>query len=176
MGNASSVCPRAYLATNHSGRITVMGFRRWGTQEAQPVFPDNRRLTPLSALVKFDVGNEEVRGIDQAKADESVYRYDFSEVDSPVARLLASAPELYEACAEAAVNCRILEAEAQSLAESSARGAARVQHDEIRAQAREMAADYEARAERMARVAEACEAAMRLAHPERKAASAPATA
>lgn len=80
-----------YLATTHSGRRYVMGFRRMGTQSAQPVFNVNNRLVPASELVMFEVGDGAARGFKAGKADESVYRYDIKGVDAPDAAYIAAA-------------------------------------------------------------------------------------
>jgi len=80
-----------YLATTHSGRRYVMGFRRMGTQSAQPVFNVNNRLVPASELVMFEVGDGAARGFKAGKADDSVYRYDIKGVDAPDAAYIAAA-------------------------------------------------------------------------------------
>ncbi|MEN5229036.1 hypothetical protein [Brevundimonas naejangsanensis] len=86
-----------YLATTHSGRRFVMGFRRMGFNDAQPVFRQNDRLVPAADLVEFEVGDKNVRGFASAKANDSVYRYDVSGIDNADARLIAAAPDLLEA-------------------------------------------------------------------------------
>jgi hypothetical protein len=87
-----------YLATKHSGRRYVMGFRRWGMRGAQPMFqPGNRGLVTADTLFTFEVGSREVRGVEQAKADDSVYRLDINGIDCADAHLIAAAPDLYEA-------------------------------------------------------------------------------
>jgi len=98
-GNANSGHhPEIYLATTHSGRRYVMGFRRWGFNSAQPCFqPEGRGLVDASKLLTFQVGDRDVRGIEQARKDGSVYRYDISGIDCADARLIAAAPELLEA-------------------------------------------------------------------------------
>ena len=80
-----------YLATTHSGRRYVMGFRRMGPQSAQPVFNVNNRLVPASELVMFEVGDGAARGFKAGKADDSVYRYDIKGVDAPDAAYIAAA-------------------------------------------------------------------------------------
>jgi len=86
-----------YLATTHSGRRYVMGFKRWGMRGAQPMFqPAERGLVPAESLLKFEVGDRSAVGLDAAKNDESVYRFDISGIDCADARLIASAPELLE--------------------------------------------------------------------------------
>lgn len=91
-----------YLATKHSGRRYVMGFRRMGLQGAQPVFQVNSRMVPASDLLQFEVGDRDVVGLDAAKADDSVYRYDVRGINCADARLIAAAPDLYEALKAAA--------------------------------------------------------------------------
>jgi len=88
-----------YLATTHSGRRCVMGFRRWGMANAQPEFqPDQaRRLVPASDLLNFEVGDRSVTGYEAAKSDDSVYRYDICGIDCADARLIAAAPDLLNA-------------------------------------------------------------------------------
>ena len=95
-GNASS--NSLYLATTHSGRRYVMGFKRWGMRGAQPQFqPGKNGLVDASELLQFAVGDKSVRGAEQAKADSSVYRYDISGIDCADARLISAAPDLLEA-------------------------------------------------------------------------------
>lgn len=96
-GNASG-CPDIYLATTHSGRQHVMGFRRWGMKGAQPCFrQENGSIRPANHLLQFEVGDQGVIGVDAAKNDESVYRYQIRGIASPDAHLIAAAPDLYEA-------------------------------------------------------------------------------
>ena len=95
-GNANS--NSLYLATTHSGRRYVMGFKRWGFSGAQPQFqPENRGLVDASKLLKFEVGDRDVVGVDAARKNTSVYRMDVRGIDCPDARLIAAAPELLEA-------------------------------------------------------------------------------
>lgn len=86
MGNQHSF----YLATTHSGRRYVMGFRRMGTQAAQPVFCVKDRLVPAADLATFEVGDGKARGMTEAKADDSVYRYDINGFDAPDAAFIAA--------------------------------------------------------------------------------------
>lgn len=94
-GNAGG-CPNIYLATTHSGRRYVMSFRRWGMHGAQPQFQRDQLLVDASELLQFEVGDKSVVGVEAAKHDESVYRYQISGIASPDARLIAAAPELAE--------------------------------------------------------------------------------
>lgn len=97
-GNANSgQSPEIYLATKHSGRRYVMGFKRWGFYGAQPRFRMNHILKPASELLKFEVGNKSVTGAEEAKKDDTVYRYDIRGIDAPDAHLIAAAPCLYDA-------------------------------------------------------------------------------
>lgn len=75
-GNASS--NHVYLATDHSGRRYVMDFTRWGMRGAQPRFqPEQRRgMIDAKELLQFEVGDRSIVGIDAARKDGSVYRYD----------------------------------------------------------------------------------------------------
>lgn len=95
MGNGYA--GQMYLATTHSGRRYVMGFRRWGPQGAQPEFQSDGRLVPAKDLIQFEVGDGTAVGMEAAKADPSVYRFDIDGIDHPDARLIAAAPELLEA-------------------------------------------------------------------------------
>lgn len=95
-GNAGS--NSLYLATTHSGRRYVMGFKRWGFGGAQPQFqPAERGLVDASKLFTFEVGDRDVRGVEQAKANTSVYRLDINGIDCADARLIAAAPDLLAA-------------------------------------------------------------------------------
>lgn len=75
-----------------------MGFKRWGMRGAQPQFqPGKNGLVDASELLQFAVGDKSVRGVEQAKSDSSVYRYDISGIDCADARLISAAPDLLEA-------------------------------------------------------------------------------
>lgn len=92
-------CPDALtLATKHSGRRYVMDFVRKGMRGAQPRFqPGKDGMVSADCLLQFAVGDKSVRGDAEAKANDSVYRYDVVGVDAPDARLIAAVPELAEA-------------------------------------------------------------------------------
>lgn len=87
-----------YIATENRGRRYVMGFSRWGMRGAQPMFqPEGRGLVPASRLLTFEVGDRSVRGVDAAKADDSVYRLDIRGVDCADARVIVAAPDTLDA-------------------------------------------------------------------------------
>lgn len=93
IGNATS--HSIYLATTHSGRRFVMQFSRWGMTGAQPVFqPADKGMVPASELLRFEVGDADVVGVDAAKQNGTVYRYDIAAIDCPAARAIAAIPEL----------------------------------------------------------------------------------
>lgn len=95
-GNAQS--NSVYLATTHSGRLYVMDFVRWGMWGAQPRFqPERGVMVDAKDLIQFEVGERSVVGMDAAKKDGSVYRYDVRGIDCPDARLIAAAPDMYDA-------------------------------------------------------------------------------
>lgn len=87
-----------YLATTHSGRRYVMGFKRWGMRGAQPSFqPAGAGLVPASDLLTFEVGDRSVRGVKEARENTSVYRTNISGIDCADAHLIAASPALYDA-------------------------------------------------------------------------------
>ncbi|GBQ64869.1 hypothetical protein AA103196_0993 [Ameyamaea chiangmaiensis NBRC 103196] len=93
--------PEVYLATTHSGRRYVMGFKRWGMKGAQPQFqPEGRGLVDASKLLQFEVGDRSVRGVEEARKNGSVYRLDIRGIDCPDARLISASPDLAEALDE----------------------------------------------------------------------------
>ncbi|WP_234839285.1 hypothetical protein [Sinorhizobium medicae] len=101
-GNASS--NHVYLATTHSGRRYVMDFVRWDMRGAQPRFqPEKRGMVDAKDLLQFEVGDQSIIGVGDAKKDGSVYRYDVRGINSADARLIESAwviPVLLEALQE----------------------------------------------------------------------------
>lgn len=95
-GSASS--NSLYLATKHSGRRYVMDFTRWGMRGAQPRFqPEKRGMVDAKDLLQFEVGDRSVVGVEAARKDPSVYRMCIRGIDCPDARLVAAAPQMYEA-------------------------------------------------------------------------------
>lgn len=95
-GNANS--NHVYLATTHSGRRYVMDFVRWGMRGAQPRFqPERGGMVDAKDLLQFEVGEQSIVGMDEAKKDGSVYRYDVRGINCADARLIAAAPDLLEA-------------------------------------------------------------------------------
>lgn len=74
-----------------------MQFSRWGFSGAQPVFQPVQGMVEAKNLLKFEVGDRSVTGVDEAKKNTSVYRTDICGIDAPDAHLIAAAPELYEA-------------------------------------------------------------------------------
>lgn len=86
------------LATVHGGRRRIMDFVRQGMNGAQPRFRNEKGImVPASELCRFAVGDEGIVGLKSAKMNNSVYRYDISEIDHPDARLIAAAPDMLEA-------------------------------------------------------------------------------
>jgi nucleotide-binding universal stress UspA family protein len=75
-----------------------MGFKRWGTANAQPTFRGQNSLEDAKDLLKFEVGDPSVTGVAEAKQNTTVYRLHISDIDHPDARLIAAAPDLLEAC------------------------------------------------------------------------------
>ncbi|TCM21525.1 hypothetical protein EDF56_101189 [Novosphingobium sp. PhB165] len=95
-GNANS--HSLYLATKHSGRRYVMGFKRWGFSGGQPEFqPGGRGMVDASELLQFEVGDRDVVGVEAARKNTSVYRMDVRGIDCADARLIAAAPCLLSA-------------------------------------------------------------------------------
>jgi hypothetical protein len=98
-----------YLATTHSGRRYVMGFKRWGMRGAQPTFqPAKAGLVPAADLLTFEVGDRSVRGVKEARENTSVYRTNVSGIDCADAYLIAASPALYAAledCVERLRTC-----------------------------------------------------------------------
>ena len=68
------------------GRCTVMDFRRWGMQSAQPSFPDTRwMMAPASDFTTYEVGERGLIG-PKGATHPSVYRHDVDGIDHPIAR------------------------------------------------------------------------------------------
>ncbi|MGQ3040586.1 MAG: hypothetical protein ACT6TH_15135 [Brevundimonas sp.] len=112
-----------YLATTHSGRRYVMGFRRMGFNDAQPLFRERERMVPAADLVEFEVGDASVRGFEAAKTNDSVYRYDVVGIDNADARLIAAAPDLLEALQVIVTDCSQIWTAAEFPALAQARAA-----------------------------------------------------
>lgn len=91
-----------YLATAHFGRLTVMSFRRWGLQNAQPMFATDRtwkpnpqsgddfgacgRMEMAARLVRYEVAPD---APDRTHPD--VYRADLNGIKNPDAEFIAAA-------------------------------------------------------------------------------------
>ena len=88
-----------YLATLDSGRTFVMDFVRQGMEGAQPRFQRGNVMEKAAELAVFEVAPHVV-GVTAAKREGGVYRDDIIAIDHPDARLIAAAPELYEALSE----------------------------------------------------------------------------
>ena len=86
-----------YLSTRHGGRRIVMGFKRWGTANAQPTFRGQNSLEDAKDLLKFEVGDPSVTGVAEARENNSVYRLHIADIDHPDARLIQAAPEMLDA-------------------------------------------------------------------------------
>ena len=72
------------------GRCTVMDFDQWGMQGAQPRFPDGLAMRDARDLLTFEVGALGVVGVDAAKRDPSVYRYDVDNIAHPIPEYIAA--------------------------------------------------------------------------------------
>lgn len=82
-----------YLATTHSGRRFVMGFKRKGLHGAEPTFQIDSIMVPASELAIYQVDPDARTG-----KEPSVYRHDITGFRSADARLIAAAPELLDGC------------------------------------------------------------------------------
>jgi hypothetical protein len=89
-----------YLSTRHGGRRIVMGFKRWGTANAQPTFRGQNSLEDAKDLLKFEVGDPSVTGVAEARENNSVYRLHIADIDHPDARLIEAAPEMWDLIVE----------------------------------------------------------------------------
>lgn len=72
------------------GRCTVMDFDRWGMAGAEPRFSTDRVMRDARDMLVFEVGESTVRGIREARLDPSVYRYDVTGIDHPIATHVAA--------------------------------------------------------------------------------------
>ncbi len=106
-----------------------MDFTRWGMRGAQPRFqPAKRGMVDAKDLLQFEVGDRSIVGIEDAKKDGSVYRYDIRGINCADAWLIAASPELLDAlkdvvCAFAMNNAEpaeLLRALAQPIEKASA--------------------------------------------------------
>jgi hypothetical protein len=70
--------------------------------------PAEHGLVPAEGLLKFEVGDRAVTGYEEAREDDSVYRYDISGIDCADARLIAAAPQLHDAAVDALEAFRLL--------------------------------------------------------------------
>ncbi|RVJ93121.1 hypothetical protein [Sinorhizobium meliloti] len=119
-GNANS--NHVYLATTHSGRRYVMDFVRWGMRGAQPRFqPERGGMVDAKDLLQFEVGDQSIVGIEAAKKDGSVYRYDVRGIDCADARLIAASPELLDALKDVVCAFAMNNAEPEELLRALAR-------------------------------------------------------
>lgn len=106
-----------YLATRQWGRFVVMGFRRWGTQGARPMFATGRTWKPspksdmdfgpagrMAPASEMFTGNGELTDADElavyavapgaeSRKDPRVYRADLSAIRNPDAEFIAGARE-----------------------------------------------------------------------------------
>jgi len=74
-----------YLATRHSGRRYVMGFKRKGMRNAEPTFQVKGVMVPASSLAIYEVAPEAT-----SKDDPSVYREDIIGFRHPDAAYIAA--------------------------------------------------------------------------------------
>ena len=97
-GNVKTGSP--YLATVHSGRKYIMGFRRLGMRHAQPVFRRDGILVDGKELAIYEV-NRDATSAD----DPSVYRHDIVGFRSADATAIALLPEIVEALKDCVAAC-----------------------------------------------------------------------
>lgn len=93
-----------YLATDHSGRVFVMDFERWGPAAA-PRFQENHRMIRADEFVEYEVAP--VRGV--RNLCPQVYRQDFIGLDHPVPKFLAAARS------DVSTLCDIIESQAAEI-------------------------------------------------------------
>jgi hypothetical protein len=76
-----------------------MDFTRWGMRGAQPRFQPREKggMVDAKDLLQFEVGDRSIVGMDEARRDGSVYRYDVRGINCADARLIAAAPDLLDA-------------------------------------------------------------------------------
>lgn len=86
-----------HLATVDRNRTYIMDFVRQGMAGAQPRFRDRMVMKPASELCVFEVARHVIGNKAANEAGTFVYRRDIVAIDHPDARLIAAAPELYEA-------------------------------------------------------------------------------
>lgn len=82
--------------TDDGGWATVMDCVRHGMQGTQIRFNTDGRMVPVCDLAIFEVGTPGVVGMQAARQDKTISRYDVSGIDHPDARLIATARELYD--------------------------------------------------------------------------------
>ena len=116
------------------GRCTVMDFRRWGMQSAQPSFPDTRwMMAPASDFTTYEVGERGLIG-PKGATHPSVYRHDVDGIDHPIARHI----ETFDPATALTLIRRLRDADARALAaEVASRG---YREDRLRAERDALAA------------------------------------
>lgn len=79
-----------HLATVTGGRVFVLGFRRWGMQQAGPEFQGPVKMLPAHEIVKYQVAP--VVG-SANRGDKRLYRADFRGLDHPDASFIEHSRE-----------------------------------------------------------------------------------